>query len=235
MQEKPRTKQRKPRPNLRGGNMKLTKKILIILFVIQLLVPSALAVGGVVKQADFKKNAPEIKVRVDEIEYDYIEENVDYMRFVVASKSPVTSEAFIFEEDEDGFYIMKNGTPSKENSMYIADDQGYLDYYLLDYNLNEKEIAYSQCLYNWTVYSRITEELLIKYGYIKGPATDAYITLKVQDGIYEVTGLYINEMPYEEFIKAVYDDEFDINRFDYTEYNYSSAFYEELMQNEVVY
>ncbi len=205
--------------------MKNTKRLLIIVFAIQLIFPVVLCGLNVLRQADFEKNADEIKVKIDAIEYMY-DDSVDV---VLLGEGDYTSgDSFIFVEDTDGFYKMRYDYSGRGGHLFIKEVGNGMNRYGFEYKMNKNERSYAESLYNINVYSREIEQKLIEFKYIEGPATDAYMVLKLRNGVYEIKEIYIDGVSFEEFLERVENDEFDINRFDYSSYDYDPELLGEL-------
>ena len=149
--------------------------ILIVTIVVQLLVPVWMIAYGNKAEEDLLKYGKEFKIPV------YIQSVYDGhvdTRYYEYNLFRIGSYA-VMEEDENGFVNLNTITDTKpEHPNYIcvtSDNKAKLADFKVDLSINS---------------SRVNEE-------------SAYLVIKVYKGDFEVVGLYIEDIPAEEWFQSV--------------------------------
>ncbi len=194
--------------------MKLTKRVLIILFIIQLVFPSALAISGAVKRGHFNKYAAEYKVRVERVVYDNkisSRANVEIDGLSYLSYLTNEDKYVIFTEDENGFFVPKATSKIPENKAYINIDDGRRSYEYEKAKINGSKVLYEEFV---SFYDRSVEESNLSMKLIVGKPTEAYALIKVYENKLEMAELYINGIEFSEYLEKCYNGEIDLSRYD---------------------
>ncbi len=201
--------------------MKTGKRILIILFVIQLIFPGAIAIAGEKNRRDFPEKAKEIKVKVNEITYNIMEDTVsisidDFSQEVLFAGS--FGGYFVFEETEkgSGLYIANFSETRPNHPLFV---KRKFDYIVLgeEYELkNDKFSDYfaSIDLPFIMALSIFTDDRSVFVPAItESTVSEAYAVFRVYNGIYEQIEVYVDDIPLNEYTEMVADGKVDLTAF----------------------
>ncbi len=194
--------------------MKPAKRFLIILFVIQLVFPSALAISGAMSRSNFNKKAAEYKVRLESVNYYRNESSnvyVDFLNLRFLSYLTDEDKYVIFEETENGFYEPKATAKMPENNAYINIEGGLKSYEYKGAKVNAFDVMYEESV---CFYSKVIEASNLAMKLIGGEPTEAYAVIKVFENKIEITAVYINGIEFSEYLEKYYNGEIDVSRYD---------------------
>ena len=193
-------------------NKKMTI-FLVLTIIIQLCVPVAMLVNYEKKMKEFNANYKEICVYIDGV---YCYENSFCIYSNGLNEYDYTSNYVVFNEVEPGFYRWEKTDEKPEGKIYVDLNEKTRDFGYLDYRKNNMPDGYSfYDIWYVNLYDRVQEAENIEKNYCEGPATKAYMVIKVYNGIFEIKEVYINSIPIEEYYYMAQNREIDIARYDY--------------------
>lgn len=191
--------------------------ILAIIFAVQFSVPFGALKIQQYQIKEFDKEAQEIKVLLSSVEYTVEEVFCVYDQSCYEERiSCYDSYGYIeFTESNDGYYDCSNSEEKPKTDLYLKETEdftsGYIVYPVDDYFYDH---------YYDLLYDKENERLNIENGLYEGPETEAYITLKIHNGKYKVTGVYVDGVAVEELLEKSENGEINFDRYDsYEEYD----------------
>ncbi len=200
--------------------MKNSKRILIIIFVLQLIFPAILCIYGIDNEIHFDDRAQEIKVSISGIDYSNVmffdedcSENElhitlhDYDFYDTYDYNP--GGYYVFEEKENGIYDLAfQKTIPTNTPLFISAKRGEycIDFYreVKSENLSKfKKMIDDGNIDNISVYSYTpyTFDEYDSYVQITEPPTEAYAILKVYNGKYELKDIYLDGLQIEQYLE----------------------------------
>ena len=199
---------------------KYGKIILAVIIMFQIMIPVTMVAVKNEKVKALKENGIEIKVKLDSIYSE--KKNTVYLCSDTLSGIDYHIGYVTFENDENGYAKALYSETKPENGLYvkkydITDNWGCVEYYVETEDVNE---------YYEDYYNAAQEEENIKYGYCEPPVTEAYMTMRIYKGEYSITGVYVNGVAFDEYLKMCENGEFDLGRFDW-QYNSEWSLFDE--------
>lgn len=169
---------------------KLLVSALILLIIVQLFVP----VSMIANKYDILNNGAEYKFKVEPIDpYDAFRGRYVYIHPPSANievADDETAEYALLKRDDEGFaYIHSLSDQKPEGADYVKGESRYgrfrlpIDRYYMDENLAPS-----------------AEKL------VRGDRKDAYVTVRVKNGQLVVSGLYVDGIAIEEYVKQHMED-----------------------------
>ncbi len=200
--------------------MKNSKRILIIIFVLQFIFPAILCIYGINNEIHFDDRAQEIKVSIANISYSNVmvydedcSENElhitlsDYDFYDTYDYNP--GGYYVFEEKENGIYDLAfQKTRPTNTHLFISTKNGEygIDFYreVKPENLSKfKKMIDGGHIDQIYLYS-YTPYVFDEYDYsvqITEPPTEAYAILKVYNGKYELKDVYLDGLQIEQYLE----------------------------------
>lgn len=190
-------------------NKKYGKIVLALILAVQIMTPFSIMTAEKMQEARLQKYGKEIKLQLESVSYDGTFVTVECDGIDDAMCFDYDAGYVGFQERDNGYYdcVVLNEEPT--DGIYLKQRKDKIWRYL-EYEIEmQNEIGY--CF--WELYDALNEEENINNGKCQGPATQAYMLLRVYKNKYKCEGVFIDGVKVEEIVEKYYNDEIDLSRY----------------------
>ncbi len=196
--------------------MNKRKGIFAAILVVQFVLPMLMCVSALLNQHLFNVNSYEIKVLLDEVRYEGYGENSVSITFTKDAMYEEFTRFWTFypDNENEGFYEVSKGRDVNSNGLYYICSDEYADWLMFDYEIDTALIEKTG-ISRKTFYHKENESWNLTTGHFTGNPTQAYATVRVRNGLCEVTGVYICGYEINDFIQRYINGEFSLDVYAY--------------------
>ncbi len=212
--------------------MTLHKRIMIIVFAMQLIFTFLLAIIGISNEMGWKNNAQIIKVHVNDIAvYGGTTLNLIILdNEILNGYNNISKGYYCFNKGENDIYKMSYSKRKPKNRLFIIKEQEYCSWFDLKYETQTSEISFLNNNSEFDLPVTISLYSDLEGGYqeamyfmdlmpfdtripITEPPVDAYALMKIYNGKYEFIDLYIDGIQVDEYIDNIATGKVDLTAF----------------------